>query len=292
MSNKRSLIGYYPTLRWKEFRQQETNSIDLIFLGSSHCYQSLVPSVFDTILNINSFNMGSSFQTPVVSYYTLLEILETQHPQRVIMEVHHETLKGQKSLDNASHCFDFFNNKRYKYNLIKNTIRSSDLGGILFPTYRYNNFKRLLFTDTKQDSTNNAHIHTYYSHKGYAETPKYKAAPLVINGDYIISQNYNELQIRSLEKIIDICKEKEIELTLITQTHNPDYFSTFRSYESFYQFMIDFSATNGIKYIDFNQPPFLNHLSAEDFYDTGHLFKHGAEKFSMMVVQEIVKHNL
>src|SRR5437870_3052083 len=101
---KRKLIeaGYFhPQKRWSEFYQQKKNSIDLLFLGSSHCYRSFNPAIFDEKLGTNSFNMASPSQSPLTSYYVLKEVLKRQSPKIVILEVFWYTFDTTNQYVNA-----------------------------------------------------------------------------------------------------------------------------------------------------------------------------------------------
>ena len=51
----------------------QAGQIDTLFLGSSHCYRSVDPSVVDETLGTHSFNAGSSQQLPDGSYTMLRE---------------------------------------------------------------------------------------------------------------------------------------------------------------------------------------------------------------------------
>ena len=148
ISRKRRLIGYYPAIRWDEFYSTKNNTLDIVFLGSSHCYRSLIPNLFDSILNTNSFNMGSSSQYPLISYYNLKEILNHQNPKLIILEVFHGTLSSPAKTEFASHNYDFYKSAINKYNLISKCDTSDIINQLLLPTYRFNNYKSLLFKST------------------------------------------------------------------------------------------------------------------------------------------------
>ncbi|MCG8475685.1 MAG: hypothetical protein MI784_09440, partial [Cytophagales bacterium] len=58
---KRKKFGkevYFFVKRWEEFHALPKNSLDVLFLGSSHCYRSLSPKVFKQELGLESFNLG------------------------------------------------------------------------------------------------------------------------------------------------------------------------------------------------------------------------------------------
>ncbi len=289
IANKRNLIGYYPTIRWNEFYSTPQNSIDLIFLGSSHCYRSIVPNIGDTTLNINSFNMGSSGQFPIVSYYILKEILNHQSPHMVVLEVYHSTLSSDNRFEIAGHNFDHFKNINNKYNLIKECSSFKDLPDLIFPTYRFNNLKSLIFQNKQTSNGVDKNTHSYYSHKGYVETPYYKTQENTYHPSQISSKNFKTNQIIGLKNIIDVCKINNIELIIFTQPYNPKYFNSLKGYKIFSDFMNNIAIKNDIKYIDFNIQPHIEKFSPDDFYDHGHMFKHGAEKFTKMLINEIKK---
>ena len=51
------------------------NSIDLLFVGSSHSYCAFNSRLFDHYLKCNSLNLGTSSQPLSVTYSAILEIL-------------------------------------------------------------------------------------------------------------------------------------------------------------------------------------------------------------------------
>jgi len=162
LSEKRNLIGYFPLLRWNEFYQQSENTLDLIFLGSSHAYVSFIPDTFDVKLNCNSFNMGSSSQSLLSSIFILKEIIKTQSPKIVILELNHNSLYQTKEFNNACHNFDNMKFSGNKVEYIWQTCDCKELLEVLFPIYRFNNFKSLLFSN---NSPLKSTVNTYTANK-------------------------------------------------------------------------------------------------------------------------------
>lgn len=62
----------YTRLTLHELYNQEEN-IDILFLGTSHCYRLLDTSIADEIFDANTFNCGSSGQELDGSYALLIE---------------------------------------------------------------------------------------------------------------------------------------------------------------------------------------------------------------------------
>ena len=78
---------YSPYAQYGGFYEMEKNTVDVLFLGSSHCYCGFSPQEFYDRCGIRSYNLGSSRQSTWLSYYWLREALKTQTPQAVVMDV-------------------------------------------------------------------------------------------------------------------------------------------------------------------------------------------------------------
>lgn len=65
---------------------QEEDSIDVLFLGSSHAFESFHTGVLYEEYGVAAFDLGSSEQPLWNSYHYLLEALKTQTPKLVVLE--------------------------------------------------------------------------------------------------------------------------------------------------------------------------------------------------------------
>ena len=71
----------------KGFYQMEENSIDVIFLGSSHSATTFIPqTVYDTN-GITSYNLSCEQQSLLTSYYWLKEVYQYQSPKVVVLDI-------------------------------------------------------------------------------------------------------------------------------------------------------------------------------------------------------------
>ena len=83
----------YNVLSWKDTPGIETlytsekDSIDVIFIGSSHSFCSLNTGILWNDYGIASKNIGDSGQRFPTSYYYLLDALKTQNPKVVFIEL-------------------------------------------------------------------------------------------------------------------------------------------------------------------------------------------------------------
>ena len=64
----------------------EEDSLDVVFLGSSHVYLGIQPMQLWKDHGIASYDASSGAQTIPFSYYVLREVLRTQHPKLVVLD--------------------------------------------------------------------------------------------------------------------------------------------------------------------------------------------------------------
>lgn len=62
------------TEMWKAFYEEPENSIDVIFLGSSHIYNGVNPLVFYEETGLTGFDLASSSQDIPTGYFYLLKL--------------------------------------------------------------------------------------------------------------------------------------------------------------------------------------------------------------------------
>lgn len=71
---------------WSSYLQEETNSVDLLILGSSRAYCDLIPAEIYQKTGVSSYCMCGPSQTASLTYYYLRECLRTQTPKYVFVE--------------------------------------------------------------------------------------------------------------------------------------------------------------------------------------------------------------
>ena len=72
---------------WGQFLQEERDSVDVLFLGSSLVYCDVVPAVLWEETGLASYVMAGPEQTMPMTGYYLKEALRTQSPQAVFVEI-------------------------------------------------------------------------------------------------------------------------------------------------------------------------------------------------------------
>lgn len=95
----------YRVLSWKDtggdyrstmdtFYQLEDNMVDVLFLGSSHCYCSVNAALLWEQYGMAAYSLSISGQDLASSYYCMKEALKTQKPKVVCVEMYYSALQG------------------------------------------------------------------------------------------------------------------------------------------------------------------------------------------------------
>ena len=68
-----------------QYRKIEKNSLDMVYLGDSHCYEGINPSVIDEKTGLRSFNLGTNAQSLYHSRELLEMVMEEQNVKSVVL---------------------------------------------------------------------------------------------------------------------------------------------------------------------------------------------------------------
>ena len=111
------------------------NSIDLLFVGSSHSYCTFNTKLFDHYLKCNSLNLGTSSQSLSITYFGILEVLKRQTPKVIVIEVY--PIRREPSVLALRPHLDTMNFSINKLRLIMNSLPISEWGNHLTNTIYY-----------------------------------------------------------------------------------------------------------------------------------------------------------
>jgi len=261
------------------FYKQEKNSIDILFLGSSHAYSSFNPYLIKEKTGLNGYNFSTQQQPLWITYYYLKEALKYQNPKYIVLEVHMAVV-GDQDFAEESVNRDAIDKKIFFLNKIK-TINSSvedDRLSYYFNIIKYHSrYKELNITDIKT-----AFCGYTVDNKGYIALPKtnYVFENTTLYNNEI--QNITEKNEEYLMNIIDLAKEKNIELILVK---TPATYSS-EAYKKL-NYINEISKKNKIIFLNYIENlDTINLDYNNDFYDSGHLNGHGSNKFTQRFIED------
>ena len=194
------------------------DSIDLLFVGSSHSYCTFNPRLFDHYLKCNSLNLGTDSQSFSITYSAILEMLKRQKPRVIVIEVY--PIRRESSTSALRPHLDTMSFSTNKLELIKNSLPIAKWGNHFINTFYYHTrWKEFDLLRKEQEKgyeswegrTNNKGFGGYtwdsirysLSYDIYEKT--YNSIP---NSSFNISEDYLKL----LEKLFKICQKKKLKL--------------------------------------------------------------------------------
>ena len=300
----KNVINAFTKQRFDDFYALEENSLDMVFVGSSHSYCTFDPEIIDSGLNLNSFQMGTPLQHPDTTYYELKEILKTQHPQYVVMEVYWDVLDDKFDLQQANSFFEVLKSEDIKNEYIKNVFPLADkVKYYLLPIRYQQSYFAYEGSQMEKDIENKYGVtkkqgevqqgEEYYRSKGYVYSNQ-----LMISTEYDTTNQFrnfdgkdfeiNSTQRKYIEKIVKLCKDENIQLIFVTAPVANVSMDYIKNYDLVHNAVAAMAAENGVPYIDYNvENEKKDMLTTENFRDDAHLNHSGVEIVDSHFIQWI-----
>ena len=265
------------------FYDMEEDSVDILFMGSSHTMTQINPQVLYDLYGMRSYNLASEQQNLVLTYWWLKEALRYQSPECVVLDTYFLfTYKHTEVLNSAEastrKALDSMRWSQVKWEAVRDICaidEAQSLMSYIFPNIRYHS----RWMDLVEDDFPFTSLAGHCELKGY--DPLYKAAgsetyaPFAA-GDSTETEEMLPLMEEYLDKIVALCKEEGIELILIK---TPSTSATVKKYNT----LCAYAEANDLTYLDFNEQSLYESsgfVFTEDMYDGGHGNVEGALKIT------------
>lgn len=263
------------------YYQIPKNSIDLLFIGSSHSYCTFNSKLFDHYLKCNSLNLGTDSQSFSITYSAILEILKRQTPKVIVIEVY--PIKRDPSIPALRPHLDTMSFSINKLRLIKNSLPITKWGNHLINTFYYHSrwkeFNILRKEEQKgyeswEGKTNNKGFDGYvWDSIRYSLT--YDIYEKIYNNIPNISFDISENYLKLLESLFKICQKKGIKIIIASPPVIDDYEVLNILYNPSLKELMD---KYSIDSIDFNTGKIK--YEKIDFLDNAHLSLAGSDEVS------------
>lgn len=276
--------SYNPRSQYAGFYEMKKNTVDVLFLGSSHCYCAFSPQEFYDSCGIRSYNLGSSQQSVWLSYYWLKEALRYQKPSVVVLETFFITTNDGTGGDEPSvrKALDYMRPSPVKAEAALALSRLSEdvkAESFLLTNQRFHARRSdLTFMDFESKTFSRMEDAKGYCALGNGSnaeefTPLSETASEDLTSAelslYPATEEY-------LEKIRDLCAKNEITL-LFVKTPTTHWSAAEHG-------QVDaFARANNIPFIDYNTESnydLLGYSFTQDSYDYGHPNIHGSKKIA------------
>lgn len=268
------------------------NTIETVFLGSSMTEFGIDVMTMYEEYGICAFNMGSSGQPVIPSYYWLEEVyrLQSESLKTVVFDVSIIRTDLQTSFYRAA--TDNMKLSLMKYNAIRAYANDfNETISYMFPLFSYHSKWSQL---SKKEFDVSYELLNTWSRGHSFSTIKY--IDRIENGDYKVLEKYPDREtadieltqegVEYLDKMIEFCEKNSLELLLI-KTPNPETWSS-----SDHNTFEKLAQEKGLKFLDFNYAPLIDEISYDHLYDTLdgiHLNYYGAKKLAHWLGDYLVK---
>lgn len=252
----------------------EVANHDVLFIGDCEVFENFSPKVLWEDYGIHSYIRGSAQQLVWHSYYLLKEMLKKEKPKVVIYNV--LTMKygsPQKESYNRM-TLDPMKWSKEKWDAIHASMLPEEkVVEYVFPLLRFHS----RWSELNQEDMDYFFKKDKVSHNGYLMNVDVRAAGKVPRGRPLKKYEFSDYAYSYLDKIVELCKENEIELVLIKAPVLYPYW-----YKQWDRQIKNYAKKNGLKYYNFLERVEEAGLDFKtDTYDRGlHLNVYGAEKLS------------
>lgn len=246
LKDKRVTFDYDTTRKIEGFYEEEKNSLDFVFVGSSQMFTSVVPAVLWEEYGITSYDFGANEQPMYLSYYYIKEALKYQDPKAIVLEVSYCNDRDYAH-EGVHHInLDDLRMGPVKLEAIFDVIPKGERLPYIFELAKYHDTWSSLDQASLEYLTGDKHN----PYKGY--TPSQDGFPDggVFNEEIAKVTERSELPELSLDymkKIIALCKEEGVDL-LFLKTPN-DHIQNQPDYNA----VADLAEEYDIPYLDLNR---------------------------------------
>lgn len=252
----------------------ETMDHDVIFVGDCEVYENFSPAVLWEEYGINSYIRGSAEQLIWQSYYLTEETLSYEKPDIVVFNVLSlEFNEPRKESYNRMTLDGMRWSKSKVGSILASRTEEDSFIEYIFPILRYHSRWNQLTEEDFRYFWKRKQV----SHNGFMIRVDVRPAENVPEGRPLTNYSFGDNAMSYLEKMAELCKEKDVELILIKAPSLYPYW-----YEEWDEQVVDFAEAHDLKYINFLK--YKDEIGLDynqDTYDAGlHLNLSGAEKLT------------
>lgn len=274
----------------------ETNNIDTLFLGSSHCYETIQPDIIDHYSKGYSYLCSTAAQKMDGSYYALRETSKYNDISTVYLEcfffmwneggkigaMHQDRTDISDTITLADQMYLSWDKIRYLLN-----ATSPEYYSLTFIPARRNwedILQPSLVAETFRNNMERDFFTEYHHNRGFNGSNEiaekgtfYNTATLPVITEEWIGGEYLE----DFYMIVDYCEKNDIELILYSAPVQDFFILQYGGdYDAYVDRMEELATECGLSYYDFNlcKEEFLQ-LDTADFRDDNHLNINGSTKF-------------
>ncbi len=262
----------------KQLYSTEDNLIDVVFMGSSHCFCGISPAVLWEDSGIAAFDMSTSGQDFVSTYYLLTELLKTQTPKAVYIDLYGVCFEKHGVVANEYRNFLSMRTSKNSVDLVKEYFEGDDNESL-----RQDYYFRFPIVHTRYKELTKYDFETYEpSVYGRGAMYSWDVQPIQYNngGDGITE--ITEISDRNkdiIDRLIKLSQENDFELEFIVIPCDRTVLD-----QKVINGCIEYAESKSIRCTDFNA--LRDEVGLEnsyDYLDSNHLNSYGSRKLTQYI---------
>lgn len=218
-------------VRYAMHELYEQEEIETLFLGSSHVFCGYDPRILDEISGENTYLAATPVQKVDGSYYLLKEALKNNQIKKVYLDMfylQYRDIPAERGSIQMQWIYCITDNMKNNWNRIEFLLNASDCENYIegfLPSARYGNYlldrkriERVIKSKRSSEYINYENVPSAF-YKGAYVIPGGVGNPEMIadlDNLEVAESIISEYSLKYLNKIVELCKEEEIELVLVT----------------------------------------------------------------------------
>jgi len=275
----------------------------LIFIGASRLYHAMIPSVFEEKLGYDNVLVAATATQPICgTYYYLKELIETVKPEKVVIDATFDRMLNEISVQPCLLVNDRLSLKN-RISFVLDCIDSSDWKYLFGPCRYRDNI--LVYNDIKAEKdrikSKGGDLYDaendYYHGKGFVYSYSNHATGTVpfehdtmyeFSRDAVLEEN-----VYYLDKCIELCRENDIEVSLVTVPSTISYLYLVDGYEESARWFEEYAKEKQISYHNLNYLKNREEILPDEYmYDTTHTNAEGAKVVSEIYSDILLKESM
>lgn len=284
------------SLRVEGFYQEDSGSLDAVFIGASDMYTSFMPGRAYEKYGFTSYLLASESITSDGVLTAVKEVVRTQKPQLVVVEANAFLYSDDQNDQNQAYIHKFFDNLPFSLNkldYIQKNVPVDDRWEYIFPLIKYHS----LWTEYPErfymmasDLTLDMRGYNYL--KGFRTTAQiFKSKTPSLNDQIVTEHDTLPLDPKlesQLRELLNYAKQNNVNLVFVRAPHyvtKETYDRVKRSNQ-----MAHIVNEEGFSYYTFESDARdIGIDDQHDFYNVEHMNVYGALKFTDYVAERLVK---
>ena len=270
---------------WNDLFAGKINA-DLLIMGSSRAWVQVSPLILDSVLHVNSYNLGldgSDFQLQHKRFKLYLE--HNKKPKYIIQEVGYvSTLSKSAVLPGATQFLPYLQDSTV-WNIVKNSNASFNICDRYFPLYKYNNEPLLVKEGILSYLGKGMKPTKYKGYEGQVKPWDSSFHNFKVNNPGGWYPQIDTGSVAEFRDFLSFCKANDIKVIMVYPPAYYEVTALLRNREKIVNTYLSFSKTFDFPFINYESDTLCNTKSY--FYNSQHLNKIGSELFSVKLANDL-----